>query len=57
MYYQKIQQKKNSNSYREEQYYQEWKGEFTRLNQIYGNHIIFLGTNGDPNWEIETQDF
>ena len=26
------------------------EGEFTRLNQIYGNHIIFLGTNGDPNW-------
>jgi hypothetical protein len=26
------------------------EGEFTRLNQIYGNDIIFLGTNGDPEW-------
>jgi len=26
------------------------EGEFTRLSQIYGNHIIFLGTDGDPNW-------
>ena len=23
------------------------EGEFTRLNQIYGNDIIFLGTDGD----------
>ena len=33
------------------------EGEFTRLNQIYGNHIIFLGTNGDPNWENRNTRF
>lgn len=26
------------------------EGEFTRLNQIYGNEIIFLGTDGDSEW-------
>ncbi len=26
------------------------EGEFTRLEQIYGNHIIFLGTDGDSEW-------
>jgi len=26
------------------------EGEFTRLNQIYGNDIIFLGTDGDAGW-------
>jgi hypothetical protein len=26
------------------------EGEFTRLNQIYGNNIIFLGTDGDLEW-------
>ena len=26
------------------------EGEFTRLNQIYGNQIIFLGTDGDAEW-------
>ena len=26
------------------------EGEFTRLSQIYGNCIIFLGTDGDPEW-------
>ena len=26
------------------------EGEFTRLNQIYGNDIIFLGTDGDAEW-------
>ena len=26
------------------------EGEFTRLNQIYGNQIIFLGTDGDSVW-------
>ena len=26
------------------------EGEFTRLEQIYGNHIIFLGTDGDAEW-------
>ena len=27
------------------------EGEFTRLSQIYGNHIIFVGTDGDSEWE------
>ena len=26
------------------------EGEFTRLSQIYGNHIIFLGTDRDAEW-------
>ena len=26
------------------------EGEFTRLDQIYGNQIIFLGTDGDSKW-------
>lgn len=26
------------------------EGEFTRLSQIYGNHIIFIGTDGDAEW-------
>ena len=26
------------------------EGEFTRLDQIYGNQIIFLGTDGDTQW-------
>ena len=26
------------------------EGEFTRLEQIYGNHIVFLGTDGDSEW-------
>ncbi len=26
------------------------EGEFTRLSQIYGNHMIFIGTDGDPGW-------
>jgi len=26
------------------------EGEFTRLSQIYGNYIIFLGTDGDSEW-------
>ena len=33
------------------------EGEFTRLNQIYGNHIIFLGTDGDPNWKNRNTRF
>ena len=33
------------------------EGEFTRLNQIYGNHIIFLGTDGDPEWENRNTRF
>ena len=33
------------------------EGEFTRLNQIYGNHIIFLGTDGDPEWENRSTRF
>ncbi len=26
------------------------EGEFTRLNQIYGNHIVLIGIDGDPEW-------
>jgi len=33
------------------------EGEFTRLNQIYGNDIIFLGTDGDPEWENRNTRF
>jgi hypothetical protein len=33
------------------------EGEFTRLNQIYGNHIIFIGTDGDPDWENRSTRF
>lgn len=33
------------------------EGEFTRLSQIYGNHIIFLGTDGDPEWKNRTTRF
>jgi len=33
------------------------EGEFTRLSQIYGNHIIFLGTDGDPEWENRSTRF
>ncbi len=27
------------------------EGEFTRLSQIYGNHMVLLGTDGDPDWD------
>ena len=33
------------------------EGEFTRLSQIYGNHIVFLGTNGDPDWDNRNTRF
>ena len=33
------------------------EGEFTRLSQIYGNHIIFLGADGDPEWENRNTRF
>ncbi len=33
------------------------EGEFTRLSQIYGNHIIFVGTDGDPEWEYRNTRF
>ena len=33
------------------------EGEFTRLNQIYGNDIIFLGTDGDAAWENRNTRF
>ena len=33
------------------------EGEFTRLNQIYGNDIIFLGTDGDYEWENRNTRF
>ena len=33
------------------------EGEFTRLSQIYGNHMIFLGTDGDSEWENRNTRF
>jgi len=33
------------------------EGEFTRVNQIYGNDIIFLGTDGDIEWENRNTRF
>lgn len=33
------------------------EGEFTRLSQIYGNHIIFVGTDGDSEWENKSARF
>lgn len=33
------------------------EGEFTRLSQVYGNHIVFLGTDGDPEWENRNTRF
>ena len=33
------------------------EGEFTRLSQIYGNHIVFVGTDGDPEWNNRNTRF
>ena len=33
------------------------EGEFTRLSQIYGNHLVFLGTDGDPEWDNRNTRF
>ncbi|MBS1267674.1 MAG: hypothetical protein MAG458_00383 [Nitrosopumilus sp.] len=33
------------------------EGEFTRLSQMYGNEIIFLGTDGDSEWENRNTRF
>jgi hypothetical protein len=33
------------------------EGEFTRLSQIYGNHMIFLGTDGDLEWDNRNTRF
>ena len=33
------------------------EGEFTRLSQIYGNHIIFVGSDGDSEWENRSTRF
>ena len=33
------------------------EGEFTRLSQIYGNYIIFVGTDGDSEWENRSSRF
>jgi hypothetical protein len=33
------------------------EGEFTRLSQIYGNHILFVGTDGDSNWDNRSSRF
>ena len=32
-------------------------GEFTRLDQIYGNLLIFIGTDGDKEWENRNTRF
>ena len=33
------------------------EGEFTRLSQIYGNHLLFIGTNGDKDWKNRNTRF
>lgn len=33
------------------------EGEFTRLSQIYGNHIVFVGMDGDPEWDNRNTRF
>ena len=33
------------------------EGEFTRLSQIYGNVLIFIGTDGDSDWENRNTRF
>jgi hypothetical protein len=33
------------------------EGEFTRLSQIYGNLLVFVGTDGDSNWENRNTRF
>ena len=33
------------------------EGEFTRLSQIYGNSLIFIGSDGDDNWENRNTRF
>ena len=33
------------------------EGEFTRLSQIYGNSLIFIGTDGDTKWDNRSTRF
>ncbi len=33
------------------------EGEFTRISQLYGNHLIFIGTDGDPEWKNRSTRF
>lgn len=33
------------------------EGEFTRLSQIYGNYILFYGTDGDKEWDSRNTRF
>ncbi|HXV65775.1 MAG TPA: hypothetical protein VD731_00925 [Nitrosopumilaceae archaeon] len=33
------------------------EGEFTRLSQIYGNALIFIGTDGDAEWDYRNSRF
>ena len=33
------------------------EGEFTRLSQIYGNHILLIGTDSDPEWGNRSSRF
>jgi len=33
------------------------EGEFTRLDQIYGNYLLFIGTDGDKEWKNRNTRF
>lgn len=33
------------------------EGEFTRLDDMYGNHLIFYGIDGDPKWNCRQTRF
>lgn len=33
------------------------EGEFTKLSQIYGNHMVLVGTDGDPDWDNRNTRF
>ena len=33
------------------------EGEFTKLSQIYGNHMVLVGTDGDPDWDNRSTRF
>ena len=48
---------KTKTSFRERAILSRMEGEFTRLSQIYGNHIIFVGTDGDSEWENRSSRF
>lgn len=33
------------------------EGEFTKLSQIYGNHMVLVGADGDPDWDNRNTRF